>query len=389
MAETAHLHETLDKLEKTLLEFERALKAGDDFTSWVHLVFQSAHNLKSGMAMADFPASASLVHSLEDEFDALRRGKRQPRLEALDFAMRVIDVLRAGVEAEAEDPSAVDALVRESKSLLQGEQPLAPQPAKAPASDLVSRYGLKLTPAQAALCDQELAAGKALWRVDKLLKNTLTQAQFDTLPVLDDLREAGTLIAIQPGYADFKAGMEEQAVKFLFASAVPEAELKLQIYDPMILQAAPAAASAQTAASRALRILVAEDDLFSSKLLKSLMTPYGEVTLALDGVQTWQAIEAAQAKGQPFDFILLDIMMPHKSGQEILHELRALEEKSGVFGLDRTKVVINSALGDMETVQTAFRDQADGYLVKPFTTEKILAHMQKLKLLKPGQAGGN
>lgn len=387
MAELTHLLENLDSLESNLLALERLLKEDGDATSYVHLIFQNAHNLKSGLAFSDFSHSASLIHALEDEFDGVRRGKHQVKGSLIDFCMRAIDAIRSSIEAGAEAVSALEGLLDEAQRLVL-EQATPGATVQVAANEvLVTRFGMKMTEAEALRCDDLLNAGHDIYRVDKLLKRNLTRAQWDNLPIRDDLAVVGQLVLVQPNFETFQAGMDEQAVKFLLATTWDEERLKREIYDPLILQQ-KAIKIASPAAATSLKLLIAEDDLFSAKLLSTLLRPFGQPTVALDGKRAWEEIQKAYSAGEPFHFILLDIMMPHKTGREILADLRELEESLGVRGLDRAKVVINSSLGDMDNVQGAFRDQADGYLVKPFTLEKITAHLEKLKLIKPIKSGG-
>ena len=64
------------------------------------------------------------------------------------------------------------------------------------------------------------------------------------------------------------------------------------------------------------------------------------------------------ARSQPFDAIVLDIMLPKRTGLEMLRELRA--------GGIRTPVILVTALGTVEERVVGLQAGADDYLVKPF-----------------------
>jgi DNA-binding response OmpR family regulator len=101
-------------------------------------------------------------------------------------------------------------------------------------------------------------------------------------------------------------------------------------------------------------ILFVEDDRTISTMYARLLEKAGyQVDFAYDGAE---GIKKAQA-GR-YDLILLDIMMPEKTGIDVLHELRADPAQA------RTKILILTNLAQSKASQTALKAQADGYLVK-------------------------
>jgi CheY-like chemotaxis protein len=67
-----------------------------------------------------------------------------------------------------------------------------------------------------------------------------------------------------------------------------------------------------------------------------------------------------QAEAKRYDLILLDIMMPAKTGIDVLHELRGPDGT----GHPETKIVILTNLAQDKTSQEALKAQADGYIIK-------------------------
>jgi DNA-binding response OmpR family regulator len=67
-----------------------------------------------------------------------------------------------------------------------------------------------------------------------------------------------------------------------------------------------------------------------------------------------------QAEAKPYDLILLDIMMPAKTGIDVRHELRGPDGT----GHPETKIVILTNLAQDKTSQEALKAQADGYIIK-------------------------
>jgi two-component system chemotaxis response regulator CheY len=131
-----------------------------------------------------------------------------------------------------------------------------------------------------------------------------------------------------------------------------------------------------------MRTLVVEDDFSSRKLAQKILENYGKCDVAVNGNEAIRAFVEAHAEKDPYDLILLDIMMPEKNGQEVLHEIREREAQMNILGLDGAKILMTTALNDKENIMMAFREQCEGYLVKPVTKEKIRAQLQDLELIK-------
>ena len=113
-----------------------------------------------------------------------------------------------------------------------------------------------------------------------------------------------------------------------------------------------------------MRILVAEDEQQLSHVLSSAMTASGyQVDIANNGQE---AVE--QAKENAYDVIILDIMMPVKSGLEALKEIRATG--------NRTYIMRLTAMGEEDDKVTGLDAGADDYLTKPFSLKELLARLR-------------
>jgi len=129
-----------------------------------------------------------------------------------------------------------------------------------------------------------------------------------------------------------------------------------------------------------MKILIVEDDLMSRKLMAAYLESLGKCELVSNGKEALDAIVLAQLEGERYKLVCLDIMMPGMSGQEVLQHLRSVEKELGVAPDDEAKVIMTSALQDSENVMGAFREQCDGYLVKPIEKTKLFELLQDLKL---------
>jgi two-component system, chemotaxis family, chemotaxis protein CheY len=129
-----------------------------------------------------------------------------------------------------------------------------------------------------------------------------------------------------------------------------------------------------------MRVLIAEDDSTSRRLLQKLLSPHGSCDVAVDGAEALLAFRQAWYEGSPYDLVCLDIMMPHMDGQEVLKAIRAFEEEIGVYGLRGVKVVMTTALDEFDDIMKAFAGQCEGYLIKPIEKALLLKEIKKLGL---------
>lgn len=126
--------------------------------------------------------------------------------------------------------------------------------------------------------------------------------------------------------------------------------------------------AAQRSSSRG-HILLADDEPHIRRILQTVLESAGfEVDLRQDGTDALEAIEG----DEPYDLILLDIMMPGATGLEILGKIR------GMDGRKSTPVMILTAKGQDEDREAAFSLGADDFLTKPFSPKKLLARIHQL-----------
>jgi len=122
-----------------------------------------------------------------------------------------------------------------------------------------------------------------------------------------------------------------------------------------------------------MRILVVEDDRkVASFLEKGLREEGYAVDVAYDGVDG-----AAKAHVYDYDLLLLDVMLPGKSGIEIVREVRSRERT--------VPVLLLTARDAEEDVVMGLDAGGDDYLTKPFGFDELLARIRAL--LRRGGAG--
>jgi len=115
-----------------------------------------------------------------------------------------------------------------------------------------------------------------------------------------------------------------------------------------------------------MRILVVEDNRKVASFVEKGLREEGYVVdTAYDGVDG-----ALKANVYDYDLLLLDVMLPGRSGLEIVHDLRK-QAKS-------VPVLLLTALDATEDVVRGLDLGADDYLTKPFTFEELLARVRAL-----------
>ena len=103
------------------------------------------------------------------------------------------------------------------------------------------------------------------------------------------------------------------------------------------------------------KILIAEDDFFIRDIYSKVFSLSGyQVEVAVDGIDALEKIKA-----QPFDMILLDIMMPRMTGIDVLKNVRMLGTPA-----KSTPIFIITNLGQQNVIEEAFKLGMDGYILK-------------------------
>jgi DNA-binding response OmpR family regulator len=113
------------------------------------------------------------------------------------------------------------------------------------------------------------------------------------------------------------------------------------------------------------RILVVEDESHIAQGLRFNLEAEGhQVEIAGDGED---ALDRMLVKNQPFDLVLLDVMLPGKDGFAVAHELRRRQNFAPILML--------TARGRPEDVLKGFESGADDYLPKPFNLDILVARI--------------
>ncbi len=123
------------------------------------------------------------------------------------------------------------------------------------------------------------------------------------------------------------------------------------------------------------RILLIEDEPNIAEALRFILSREGfGVDIHADGASALQAVHARQP-----DMVILDVMLPNRSGYDILRDLRADPATAGL------PVLVLTARGQEKEREQARRIGASQFMTKPFSNAEVLASVRAL--LRAGAAG--
>ena len=116
-----------------------------------------------------------------------------------------------------------------------------------------------------------------------------------------------------------------------------------------------------------MKILIAEDDTISRRLLQAALVKWGyDVTVTTDGREAWQVLQAPD----PPLILILDWLMPEMDGIEICREARRSETLRSAY------IVLLTSRGSKDDIIQGLEAGADDYVTKPFDHGELRARVQ-------------
>ncbi|GAA3013253.1 response regulator transcription factor [Tetragenococcus solitarius] len=110
------------------------------------------------------------------------------------------------------------------------------------------------------------------------------------------------------------------------------------------------------------KILIVEDDNNINNLLNDLLESDYKITQAFAGSEARRLLLE-----ESFDLILLDLMLPGVSGEELIAEIRAKKT---------TPIIVITAKNDPAVLSEVFDTGANDYIAKPFNTVEVIARIK-------------
>jgi DNA-binding response OmpR family regulator len=113
------------------------------------------------------------------------------------------------------------------------------------------------------------------------------------------------------------------------------------------------------------KLLVIDQDTFGENFIKQTLNPNGydviKVNSSSDGIQTSQTFNP--------DLIIINIMQPAVNGWKLCRKLRQYSQ---------APILVLAAVSDPNSIALWLDAGADDYLTKPFSSDILIAHLQKL-----------
>lgn len=116
-----------------------------------------------------------------------------------------------------------------------------------------------------------------------------------------------------------------------------------------------------------MKVLIAEDDPVSRRLLEAFLAKWGyDVVVTSDGKEAWDVLQRPEAPS----LVISDWMMPNVDGLELCRKIREMERSSYTY------FIILTAKERKEDVVKGLEAGADDFLIKPFHQEELKYRVQ-------------
>ena len=126
-----------------------------------------------------------------------------------------------------------------------------------------------------------------------------------------------------------------------------------------------------TDATASATVLIVEDDAHISGIVADHLGHAGDAcTQAFSGTEARLVLEAADARGERFDVVVCDLMLPGLPGEDIVRLIRSADA--------HTPIVVTSARTSATDKVDLLKLGADDYLVKPFSPRELVARARAL-----------
>ena len=127
-----------------------------------------------------------------------------------------------------------------------------------------------------------------------------------------------------------------------------------------------------------MKILVVDDESVSSALLKRILQRFGACETAGSAAEAYEKFMQAHGEITPYFMITIDLGLPDMAGVELVSKIRKWEDAYRVHRDERSaKILVVSGERGSQQVMTAFRNGAEGYLMKPVTEREVEDKLKK------------
>lgn len=115
-----------------------------------------------------------------------------------------------------------------------------------------------------------------------------------------------------------------------------------------------------------MKILIAEDEPVSRRLLQSYLQKWGhDVVVTTDGLQAWQLFEQDE-----FPLVITDWMMPEMDGVDLIRRIRQAERSFHVY------IILLTGRSQKEDVVEGMEAGSDDFVTKPFDRDELRVRLR-------------
>jgi len=129
-----------------------------------------------------------------------------------------------------------------------------------------------------------------------------------------------------------------------------------------------------------MKSLIVDDDFTCSYIFQTQLSKYGTCDAFSNGLDAIEAYRTSLNRGNPYDLMVIDIMMPNINGYQVLENIRTIEAERQIHFPFGAKIILTTGLDDYENrqIEEKLDEVSEAYLVKSNDSNALL---EKLTLL--------
>lgn len=131
-----------------------------------------------------------------------------------------------------------------------------------------------------------------------------------------------------------------------------------------------------------MRALVVDDVKPNCRVMQAALAKYGECDSAANGRECVEAFHNAWKDNEPYQAILLDMVLPDMEGVKVLEVLRKIEAAMNIPYAQRARVFIVSSHDRAPYVTTLRNLGYDGWLDKPISLNSLIDKLRRAGLIE-------
>jgi len=129
------------------------------------------------------------------------------------------------------------------------------------------------------------------------------------------------------------------------------------------------------------RLLIVDDDTRFADLVAVKLSAHADCAVSPSGADAVLRFQHQLRKNEPFDAVIMDIVMPGMSGHDAVEKMREAERRNHVDPRRSFKLLMLTAHRDMKNVSCSFfRNGADAFIPKENLSDRLLTELRKLGL---------